>query len=79
MSVSYRPLLHLLIERGMTRQDLKKLGISSATISKLSKNEYIALSVIDRICQALKCEISDVVLIVHEDFCAETHTETSES
>ena len=78
MSVSYRPLLHLLIERGMTRQDLKKLGISSATISKLSKNEYIALSVIDRICQALKCEIGDVVLIVHEDFCSETHTETPE-
>lgn len=71
MSVSYRPLLHLLIERGMTRQDLKKLGISSATISKLSKNEYIALSVIDRICQALKCEISDVILIIHEETSTE--------
>lgn len=67
MAVSYKPLLRLLVERDMTRQDLRKLGISSATISKLSKNEYIALSVIDRICQELKCDICDVVTIIMDE------------
>lgn len=67
MAVSYKPLLRLLVERDMSRQDLRKLGISSATISKLSKNEYIALSVIDRICQELKCDICDVVTITFDE------------
>lgn len=60
--VSYRPLWVTLAAKELKKKDLMKMAsISSATISKMGKNEYVALEVIDKICTALDCEISDVV------------------
>lgn len=60
--VSYRPLWVTLAVKELKKKDLMKMAsISSATISKMGKNEYVALEVIDKICTALNCEISDVV------------------
>ena len=43
MNVSYNKLFKLLIDRGMKKKDLqKKAGISSASVSKLAKNECVA-------------------------------------
>ena len=78
MAVSYRPLMHTLVERGVSKQDLRNLGISPATISKLGKDEYVALSVIDRICQILRCDVCDVVTITL-DAPEDKHTESAES
>lgn len=42
MNVSYNKLFKLLIDRGMKKKDLqKKAGISSASVSKLAKNECV--------------------------------------
>lgn len=59
---SYKPLLKLLIDKGMTKTQLREqLGISMATLAKISKNEYISMKVLDDICSLLNCKIEDVI------------------
>ena len=63
--VSYKKLWFLLLERDMSKQELaKKAEFSLATLTKLNKNEYVALSVIDRICTTLKCDVGDIMEII---------------
>lgn len=65
MGVSYKKLFMLLIERDMKKKDLQELaGISSSTMAKLSKGEYVTLEVLVKICTALAVDIGDVVEIV---------------
>ena len=62
--ISYMPLWRLLLERNLKRMDLvRKVGISTATLARISKGEHVALSVIERICSELDCRIEDVVEI----------------
>ena len=59
---SYKPLLKLLIDKNMTKTQLREqLGISMATLAKISKNEYISMKVLDDICSLLNCKIEDVI------------------
>ena len=59
---SYKPLLKLLIDKNMTKTQLREqLGISMATLAKISKNEYISMKVLDNICSLLNCKIEDIV------------------
>lgn len=68
MAISYKPLWHLLVEKEMNKEDLKKAAnITSNIVSRMSKNSYINLDSIEKICLALDCEIADVVEIVRED------------
>lgn len=65
MSFSYSPLWKELIDRGMTKTELRlQLGISTATLAKLSKNEYVSMSVLNQICTLLDCRIQDIVEFV---------------
>ena len=62
MAVNYNNLWKLLIDRGMTKTDLRiKAGLTTSAIAQLGKNEYVSLKVIEKICDALDCDISDVV------------------
>ena len=62
MSVSYKPLWKLLIDRELNKSQLKDLaGIASSTVSRMSRNEYVSLEVLEKICLALDCEITDVL------------------
>ncbi len=46
----------------MKKKDLQKLaGISSASITKLGKNENVNTGILEKICVALKCDISDIM------------------
>lgn len=68
MGVSYRKLWMKLAEKEMKKTDLKdEVGISSNTLAKLGKNEYISLEIIERICRGLDCDIGDVVEVVNND------------
>ena len=59
---SYKPLLKLLIDKNMTKTQLREqLGISMATLAKISKDEYISMKVLDDICNLLNCKIEDIV------------------
>ena len=65
MAVSYTKLWKLLLDKKMKRTDLKDLAeISSSTLAKLGKDEYVSLESLDRICQALDCNIDKVMDII---------------
>ena len=62
ISISYDPLWKKLIDLKITKTELcERAGISKSTVAKMGKNEYVALEVIVKICNALECEIYDVV------------------
>lgn len=62
MHFSYNKLWKLLIDKGMNKQDLKRIsGISSTSVAKLGKGENVMTDVLLRICAALNCDISDIV------------------
>ncbi len=68
MSLSYKKLWKQLIDRDMTRTELRQAtGISSSTFARLSRGDYVASSVIDRICQELKCDVGDMMEVVLDD------------
>lgn len=61
-TVSYKKLWKLLIDKDMKKKDLREAtGISTASMAKLSKNENLTTDVLLRICDALKCDISDIM------------------
>ena len=67
MNFAYNKLWKLLIDKNMNKQGLKKItGISSASIAKLGKGENITTDVLLKICEALDCDISDIMEVVKE-------------
>lgn len=68
MRISYKKLWVLLIQKGITKVELKReVGISAGTMSKLNKGEEVALSVLLRICNYLNCDIGDICEAVRLD------------
>ena len=62
--ISYKPLFRLLLERDMTKTQLREaVGFSPATLAKMSKGEYVSLETIENICKYLNCKIEDVIEI----------------
>ncbi|MDE5859429.1 MAG: helix-turn-helix transcriptional regulator [Oscillospiraceae bacterium] len=67
-TVSYKKLWKLLIDKDMKKKDLREAtGISTASMAKLSKNENLTTDVLLRICDALKCDISDIMEVSLDD------------
>lgn len=63
--VSYKPLWKTLIDKDMTKQDLRKAtGLSSTTIAKMGRDETVTTQVLARICGAVQCQMADVVEVV---------------
>lgn len=62
MAIKYYKLLDRLNRLELSKEDLRqKIGVSSATIAKLSKNQFVSLEVIDKICNALDCQPGDLM------------------
>ena len=62
MTVSYKKLWKLLIDKNMTKMDLKDAaGISAASIAKLGKGGNITTDVLLKICNALDCRLEDIL------------------
>ena len=62
MAISYKKLWKLLIDRELKKKDLPSLaGISSASVTKLGKNENVNTETLEKICRALNCDISDIM------------------
>lgn len=65
MSVSYKRLWKLLIDRDIKKGELCKLaGISNASITKMGKSGCITTDLLNKICIALDCNIEDIMEIV---------------
>lgn len=61
MKISYKKLWMLLIQRDITKVQMRRdLKIAAGTMSKLNKGEEVALSILLRICEYLDCDIGDI-------------------
>lgn len=59
---SYNPLWHLLIDRGIKKQELQKMSdVSATSIAKMGRCENVTTDVLLRICEALDCQLEDIV------------------
>lgn len=68
MAISYKKLWKLLIDKDMKKKDLQvAAGISSASVTKLAKNENVNTDVLRKVCIALNCDIGDIMEIVNDD------------
>lgn len=66
--ISYNKLWHLMLDKKMNKQDLRKAsGISTASIAKLGKGENITTDVLVKICKALDCDITDIMELVKDN------------
>jgi DNA-binding Xre family transcriptional regulator len=64
LAISYNKLWHILVDKSMTKEDLRKAsGISTTTLNKLKKGQNITTDVLQKICRALFCDISDIMEI----------------
>ncbi len=64
MDVSYDKLWKLLIDKRLTRTDMRKLaGISTTVLAKMGKGERVSLDTLMRISSVLNCGLDDVVEI----------------
>ncbi|WP_347320302.1 helix-turn-helix domain-containing protein [Rossellomorea sp. RS05] len=69
---SYKPMEITLIRRDKKKSNLRNdLGLSPATLAKMSNGEYVALDIIGLICEYLDCNIEDVVTFVHKEGTSE--------
>ena len=68
MAVSYNKLWKLLIDKGMTKTDLRlATDMSTTTLAKLGKNETVSMDIMLRICNVLKCSFDDIMDLTQED------------
>lgn len=68
MTVNYNKLWKLLIDKGMSKSELKTAAqMSPNTLAKLGKNETVSMDVLLRICAVLNCDIGDIVEFIPHD------------
>lgn len=68
MRMSYKKLWLMLVEKEISQATLRKdLNIATGTMTKLRRNEEVALSVLLRICDYLDCNIGDICDAVRTD------------
>ena len=76
MKVSFKKPWVLCAEKEMSKAELRKrAGLSSATFTRLRKNEEVNLSVILKIADVLDCNAGDMMDFIKEDLSAQTEGE----
>jgi DNA-binding Xre family transcriptional regulator len=64
MIVSYNKLWHLLIDKKMNKNDLRKAsGVSTTTMAKLTKGQSVTTDILLKICKVLDCDFADIMEI----------------
>jgi DNA-binding Xre family transcriptional regulator len=62
VTVSYKKLWKLLIDKDMKKKDLREAtGMSTTTLAKLGKDEFVNTEILAKICKALQCDIGDIM------------------
>lgn len=62
MSVSYKKLWKLLIDKDMKKKDLQEsAGLTQHTMRKLSKDEAVTTDTLAKICRCLNCKVDDIM------------------
>ena len=73
MVISYNKLWKLLIDKKMSKADLRRAaGIAPNTMTKLNRDEEVSLTVLSKICSVLEVDIGDIM-----EFLSERSVESS--
>lgn len=68
MTVNYNKLWKKLIDLNMSKTQLReKAGITTNALAKMGKNENVSTEILCKICNALKCQVEDVMELVDEE------------
>lgn len=68
MAFTYKKLFKLLIDRDMKKKDLCKVAnISTTSVTKLVNDQNVNTEILEKICDALQCDISDIVEVIHSN------------
>lgn len=68
MAISYNKLWKLLVDKKMSKADLRKAaGIAPNTMTRLRRDEEVTLTVLNRICSTLEVDIGDIVEFLPEE------------
>jgi putative transcriptional regulator len=63
--ISYKPLLHMLVDKNLKLSTVcKEAGLSLKIVTKINNGENITLETIDKLCNYLNCKIEDIVEII---------------
>lgn len=72
--VSYKPLFRLLVDRNLSKADLRRMAnISPNTMTKLRRGEEVSMTVLNKICAVLGVSYGDIMEYIHLE-----STETTE-
>ncbi len=75
MAMCYKKLWKLLIDKNLNKTDLReRTKLSTTTIAKLGRDEYVSMEVVAKICKTLHCDVGDIMEYVSEE---STGTEAS--
>lgn len=67
MTVSYKKLWKLLIDRDLKKKDLESMAqVSHYTMNKLTHGDNVTTDVLGRICKALGCTLDDIMEFINE-------------
>ena len=68
MAISYNKLWKLLVDKKMSKADLRKAaGIAPNTMTKLRRDQEVTLTILGRICEALAVNIGDIMDFLPEE------------
>ena len=68
MAISYNKLWKLLVDKKMSKADLRKAaGIAPNTMTRLRRDEEVTLAVLNKICSALEVDIGDIMEFVPKE------------
>lgn len=68
MGLSYKKLFKLLIDRDLKKKDLCELAdVSTSSVTKLSNGQHVNTEILEKICYALDCDISDIAEIIQNE------------
>ena len=68
MAISYNKLWKLLIDKKMSKADLRKAaGIAPNTMTRLRRDEEVTLAVLNKICMTLEVDIGDIMEFLPDD------------
>ena len=62
MVIRYNKLWKLLIDKGMTKTELRiKAGLTTNALARLGKNESVQVETLGKVCAALNCNVDDIM------------------
>ncbi len=68
MAVSYKPLLHMMIEKDVSNAELmRRAHISANIITKIKNGQYIALEKVESICNAMNCTPNEMMEFIPDN------------